>query len=59
LIPSGLSEFQERLEVGLVAQATPVILIDESPIVIGDLRVSRSGALRVAKLYSPSSFVFQ
>jgi hypothetical protein len=29
LIPSGLSEFQERLEVGLVAQSTPVILIAE------------------------------
>jgi hypothetical protein len=49
LIPSGLSEFQERFEVGLVSQATPVILIDKSPVVGSDLHMPRSGALRVTK----------
>jgi hypothetical protein len=59
MVPPGLSEFQERFEVGLVSQATPVILIDESPVVGSDLHMPRSGALRITKLYSPSSFVFQ
>jgi len=36
LIPSRLSEFYEGLEVGLVAQTAPVILINESPIVGSD-----------------------